>query len=91
MIYEAGGNSLMSGVLSNLLEKAQWLKQTTSPSTPARMKTWFKELERIVNALEARDPDLAAQRVGEHIGHAADFEIKFAAKHARAAKPARAA
>jgi GntR family transcriptional regulator, rspAB operon transcriptional repressor len=80
-IYEAGGNSLIGSVLRNLLEKAQWLKKTT-PSTPARMKTWFTELERIIEALEAHDADLAAQRVREHIGHAADFEMKFAASAA---------
>ncbi|OZI59725.1 GntR family transcriptional regulator [Bordetella genomosp. 11] len=90
-IYEAAGNSLMSGVLQNLLEKAQWLKKATSPSTPARMKTWFKELERIVKALEARDPDLAARRITEHIGKAADFEIHFASEQSRAAKRVRAA
>jgi DNA-binding GntR family transcriptional regulator len=85
-IYDAGGNSLISAVLRNLLEKAQWLKQGTSPSTPARMKTWFKELERIIEALDARDPELAAQRVREHIGQAAHFEIELAAKSARPSK-----
>lgn len=79
-IYEASGNTLIGSVLKNLQEKAQWLKKATSPSTPARMKTWFAELERIIEALEARDPDLTTQRMREHIGHVADFEMKFAAK-----------
>jgi DNA-binding GntR family transcriptional regulator len=79
-IYEAGGNALMAGVLRNLQEKAQWLKKATSPSTPARLKTWFTELENIIEALEARNSKLAAQRVGEHIGHAADFEMKLVAE-----------
>ena len=87
-IYAAGGNSLMSGVLLNLQEKAQWFKQATSPSTPERMKTWFEELERIIEALEARDPKLAAQRVREHIGHAADFEMGLAARGMSATKKA---
>ena len=78
-IYQAGGNSLIGSVLQNLLEKAQWLKKST-PSTPARMKTWFGELGRIIEALEAHDPDLAAQRVREHIGHAANFEMNVAAQ-----------
>jgi DNA-binding GntR family transcriptional regulator len=85
-LYEAGGNSLMTSALLNLLEKAQWLKQATSPSTPVRLKTWFVELERIIEALEARDPDLTAQRVSEHIDHAADFEITHAADAKRPAK-----
>jgi DNA-binding GntR family transcriptional regulator len=87
-IYAAGGNSLMSGVLLNLQEKAQWFKQATSPSTPERMKTWFQELERIIEALEARDPKLAAQRVREHIGQAADFEMTLAARAMPATKKA---
>ncbi|WP_427185398.1 GntR family transcriptional regulator [Bordetella bronchialis] len=90
-IYEAAGNTLMNNVLLNLLEKAQWLKKATSPSTPTRMKTWFKELERIVKALEARDPDLAARRITEHIGKAADFEMSLASAHGRGAKRVRAA
>jgi DNA-binding GntR family transcriptional regulator len=86
VIYQAAGNALISSVLINLLEKAQWLKKTISPSTPERMKTWFKELENIIEALEARNPELAAQRVREHIGHAADFELKFAVKSAATQK-----
>lgn len=90
-IYEAGGNSLIGAVLKNLQEKAQWLKKATSPSTPARLRTWFAELERIIDALEARDADAAAQRMREHIGQAADFELRFAARTASLAKPAKAA
>ena len=90
-IYEAAGNTLIGGVLQNLLEKAQWLKKSVSPSTPARMKKWFTELERIIQALEAHDADLAAQRVNEHIGHAADFEMKLAAKAASLVRAAKAA
>ena len=77
-IYQAGGNSLVGQVLQNLLEKAQWMKKAT-PSTPKRLKTLATELRRIVEALEKRDPELAARRVREHIGQAADFEMKFAA------------
>lgn len=82
MIYEAAGNSLINEVLVNLLEKAQWLKKGLTPSTPARMKTWLKELERIIEALEAHDPDLAAKRIREHIGQAADFELTFGGERA---------
>lgn len=90
-IYEAGGNSLIGSVLKNLQEKAQWLKKATSPSTPVRLKTWFSELEHIIEALEAHDSDLAAQRVQEHIGQAADFEMKFAAATASLKRTAKAA
>lgn len=89
-IYEAGGNAQIGKVLQNLLEKAQWLKKST-PSTPTRMKTWYAELARVIKALEARDPELAAQRIREHIGHAADFEMNFASQAGKRAKTARAA
>jgi len=88
MIYQAAGNALISEVLLNLLEKAQWLKKTMTASTPERMKIWFGELEKILDALEAHDPDLAAERMRDHIGHAADFELKFALKELFSPRPA---
>lgn len=71
-IYRAAGNALITEILLNLLEKAQWLK-TSSPSTPRRMKLWFAELERVLEAIEARDADRAAEKMRLHIGNAADF------------------
>jgi GntR family transcriptional regulator, rspAB operon transcriptional repressor len=71
-LYRAAGNEVIAGILLNLLEKAQWLKKS-SPSTPRRMKLWFAELERVLEALEARDAERAAQKMRLHIGNAADF------------------
>jgi DNA-binding GntR family transcriptional regulator len=71
-IYRAAGNKLITDSLLNLLEKLRWLKQI-SPSPPQRMKLWFAELEGVLDAFDARDPELAAQRMREHIGNAADF------------------
>jgi DNA-binding GntR family transcriptional regulator len=88
-IYEAGGNAQIGSVLRNLLEKAQWLKKST-PSTPTRMNRWHTELARVIKALEARDPELAAQRIREHIGQAADFEMSFASRASKRAKAAKA-
>jgi len=71
-IYRAAGNEVIAEILLNLLEKAQWLKKS-SPSTPRRMKLWFAELERVLEAIEARDADRAAEKMRLHIGNAADF------------------
>jgi GntR family transcriptional regulator, rspAB operon transcriptional repressor len=71
-IYGAANNGLMTGALFNLLDKVKWLKKY-SPTTPGRMGLWFQELGSLLEALEARDPELAAQRMSEHIGNAADF------------------
>ena len=75
-IYEAAGNETMAGILFNLLEKVRWIKKSF-PSTPRRMKMSFAELERVLEALERRDADAAAQRMQEHIGNAADFAANF--------------
>jgi len=71
-IYRAAGNAVIAEILLNLLEKAQWLKKS-SPSTPRRMKLWFAELERVLEAIEARDADAAAEGMRRHIGNAADY------------------
>jgi GntR family transcriptional regulator, rspAB operon transcriptional repressor len=71
-IYEAAGNTLITAILLNLLEKVRWIKKSF-PSTPKRMKLSFAELERVLESLEDRDPEKAAQRMREHIGNAADF------------------
>jgi len=75
-IYEAAGNETMAGILFNLLQKVRWIKRSF-PSTPKRMKVSFAELERVLEALERRDADAAAQRMREHIGNAADFAANF--------------
>ncbi|HVZ45947.1 MAG TPA: GntR family transcriptional regulator [Ramlibacter sp.] len=91
-IYEAAGNALISRILLNLWEKAQWLKKLVSPSTPARMKSWIAELEGIVEALALHDPRLAVQRVCDHVQHGEQSHQDSKAQGSRAAAtPARAA
>lgn len=75
-IYTAAGNALIAAILSNLLEKARWLKNAY-PSTPKRWKAAFAELERVLESLEERDPDKAARLMREHIGNAADFAVEL--------------
>jgi DNA-binding GntR family transcriptional regulator len=73
----------MTGILMNLLEKVRWIKKSF-PSTPRRMKISFGEIERVLESLEKRDAEKAAQRMREHIGNAADFARQFREKTARA-------
>ena len=91
-IYSAAGNSLVAGILVNLLEKARWMKNSF-PSTPKRWKLAFRELERVLESLEARDPEEAAERMREHIGNAAGFaaalrQERAARRGGRATSPA---
>ncbi|QRQ86363.1 GntR family transcriptional regulator [Cupriavidus oxalaticus] len=83
-IYRTAGNGLMTDSLLNLLDKLRWLKKMT-PSPPLRMKDAVGELERILDALEKRDPDLAELRMREHIGNAADFAAAFRSRAAAVA------
>jgi DNA-binding GntR family transcriptional regulator len=71
-IYRAAGNAIITDILLNLLEKARWLKKS-SPSTPQRMKVAFREIEQVLEALEERDADAAAERMRQHIGKAEEF------------------
>ena len=87
-IYRAAGNETMTGILFNLLEKVRWIKKSF-PSTPKRMKLSFAEIERVLEALEERDPEAAAKRMQEHIGNAADFAAQF--RREAAARKQRAA
>jgi len=92
-VYRSSGNSLITAILLDLLEKVQWLK-TASPSPPNRMKQWCAELGSVLDALERRDPDAAATLMFEHIGHAADSGFEYRRLHAargNEARPSRAA
>ena len=79
-VYRAAGNSLITGVLLNLLEKVEWLKKA-SPSSPDRMKQWRSELGALLDAFERRDSETAAKRMREHIGHAADSGSEYRRLH----------
>jgi len=87
-VYQASGNSLVSGILQNLFEKVTWLKKS-SPASPERMKQWGNELRRVLAAFEQRDADAAAKRMREHIGHAADSGSERRRADASSRSPAR--
>lgn len=82
-IYRAAGNTLITDILLNLLDKVQWLK-TTSGTSPDRIKSGFMELEHILKALEARDPKTAAALMREHIGNAASFAAEVRSRQSLA-------
>jgi len=88
-IYRAAGNALITEILTNLLDKVQWLKSTTRPSSQ-RIRSSFTELKRIVDALEARDAKAASARMREHIGNAANFSAEVRASPIRGKAPLRA-
>ena len=74
-LYRAAGNTLISEILVNLLDKVQWLKTSTRPSA-ARIRAGYNELRHILDALEARQHKTAAARMREHITNAANFSAQ---------------
>ena len=78
-LYRAAGNALITEILANILDRVQWLKTSTRPSVP-RIRSGYAELRRILEALEAREPKLAATRMREHITNAAAFVAQNRAK-----------
>jgi DNA-binding GntR family transcriptional regulator len=81
-IYDATDNRLISGILLELRDKVQWIRRVCSVSTE-RVQDGFKELERILLALERRDEVEAAQAMRDHVKNAAAF-----CEHLEAQRPA---
>lgn len=71
-IYDAADNELITEILRDLRDKVQWIRRACAVSHE-RVQDGFRELERIVAALAARDPNEAAERMRQHIYNAAAF------------------
>lgn len=69
LLYKCSRNSRLSQIISNLREQIQRFR-TTSLSYPGRMKTALEEHRKIVEALAARDGELARRIAQEHIENA---------------------
>ncbi|HZS82935.1 MAG TPA: GntR family transcriptional regulator [Stellaceae bacterium] len=71
-IYRAAGNALAADILLNLRDKISWIRRA-SAGAMGRLRRSREELERILRALEARQPEAAAELMRQHIGNFADF------------------
>lgn len=71
-IYRAADNELIVDILLNLRDKVQWIRRACAVSLE-RVQDGFHELEAIRDALEARQGDLAGERMRAHIQNAAAF------------------
>jgi len=70
-IYKAAGNELAAELLENLRDKVRWV--FPSKATALQRRQALRELQGIVDALESRDPQAAAERMRAHIAGAAAF------------------
>ncbi len=69
ILYKASRNERLTQIISNLREQIQRYR-LTSLSYPGRMKIALEEHREIVDAVSARDPDLARKLAQEHIENA---------------------
>jgi len=69
ILYKASRNQRLSQIISNLREQIQRFR-TTSLSYPGRMKIALEEHRKIVEAISARDGELACKLAQEHIDNA---------------------
>ncbi len=69
LLYRASRNSRLSQIIHNLREQIQRFR-ATSLSYPGRMKNALEEHRKIVEAIAARDGDLARKLAQEHIENA---------------------
>jgi DNA-binding GntR family transcriptional regulator len=70
-IYRAAGNRRIEEILRNLKDLIRWVRAANA-TLPGRVKKSFLEMNRVLDAMEARDPEAAAEAMSRHIGNIAD-------------------
>ncbi|GGY04100.1 GntR family transcriptional regulator [Litchfieldella qijiaojingensis] len=74
VLYDGAGNRIAGQVLSQLQARVNYLR-ATSVSQQERSSDSFREMERIVEAIKARDPAAAHEACVEHIQAAAKVAL----------------
>ncbi len=74
-IYQASRNERLTNIINNLREQIQRYR-TTTLAYPGRMQESLDEHRAIVEALQARDTELARQLAGKHIENAENSMIE---------------
>jgi len=74
-LYRAAGNTMITGILMNLIDKIQWIR-TSAPTPQHRVDAALDELQRLIEALEARNARAAADRMDDHIRNAAEHAAR---------------
>jgi DNA-binding GntR family transcriptional regulator len=88
-IYDAAGNKLIRGILVNLIDKIRWIRRGSAGSL-SRTQNAFVEICKVLEALEARDPDRAAAAMHRHIASTLEFRMPQATADAAIAPPKKA-
>lgn len=70
MVYRVAGNPLITRILQNLKDQIHWVR-VTNANVPGRVKESLREMDRVLRAMEHRDPTGAADAMRQHIGNIA--------------------
>ena len=69
-IYRVAGNRRIEEILRNLKDQIRWVRAATA-TLPGRVTESLLEMDRVLDAMEARNPDAAAEAMSRHIGNIA--------------------
>jgi DNA-binding GntR family transcriptional regulator len=69
-IYRVAGNRRIEEILRNLKDQIRWVRAATA-TLPGRVTESLLEMDRVLNAMETRDPEAAAEAMSRHIGNIA--------------------
>ena len=67
-VYRLAGNSFITQILNNLRDQIHWIRVTTA-TLPGRVEESFREMDRVLSAMERRDATAAAEAMRQHIGN----------------------
>ena len=70
LVYRVAGNPLITEILQNLRDQIHWVR-VTNATLPGRVEASLREMDRVLDAMERRDGDAAAQAMRQHIGNIA--------------------
>lgn len=70
LVYRVAGNPLITQILQNLRDQIHWVRVTTA-ILPGRVDASLHEMDRVLDAMERRDPAAAAEAMRQHIGNIA--------------------
>lgn len=69
-IHHAAGNRRITEILRTLRDQIHWVRVTTA-ALPGRVAESLLEMDRVLDAMERRDPETAAEAMRQHIGNIA--------------------
>lgn len=73
-------NPLITGILGNLRAQIRWVRKSNAV-LPGRVEDSFLEMDRVLVALERRDPEAAAEAMRQHIENIASSFVSGASPH----------